>query len=418
MDEQESALLDFSFASTTTYTFVEEIGRGGMGIVYLAERDSEGVRDNVVLKILRSRSEADTERLKREANIATGLRHENIIKTYGMEAVPFASLPQEFTGELDFLSYVKQRQRTQALRRRVQIHKRLRKQLQGRPHRENRFPISMESGADDKKLHIIVMDFVDGTDLSLLHYAHVKNKLLIPTELAAFIISRMCRALEYAHEFIVHRDISPGNVLINRQGVCKLTDFGVAVSHEDLAGEENKGIAGKLHYMAPEQIHCEEVDGRADIYAVGIMAYQILTGINYFLPPLDKSFKERGRHVIKLMDKPIPAPIEVRPDIPQELSDIVSMMLKRDPSERFQTAGHAGRILEQKYLYSSGFGPTNNSLASYIDIFESDYRNYDQEQLYQLVFLKDDDGKIDLKRKISKALYTPLGQKLSAERNT
>jgi serine/threonine protein kinase len=160
------------------------------------------------------------------------------------------------------------------------------------------------------------------------------------------------------------------------------------------------------------------VDGRADIYAVGIMAYQILTGINYFMPPGEKSFKERGRYVLKLMDEPIPPPIEVRPDIPKELSDIVAVMLKRDPEERFPTAGVAGRMLEQKYLYSSGFGPTNNSLASYIDIFESGFRDYDQEQLYQLVFLKDKDGKIDLKRKISKTLYTPLGQKLSAERNT
>src|SRR3954470_11113702 len=98
-------LSGLKFASSSTYTIVGEIGRGGMGIVLLAEKNSEGVADLVALKTIRTKSADHEMRLKQEANIATGLRHENIVKTYGLEAIPYSQLPPEFLQEFDKLSF-------------------------------------------------------------------------------------------------------------------------------------------------------------------------------------------------------------------------------------------------------------------------------------------------------------------------
>ena len=103
----ESTITEFSFDSRMNYTFIEEIGRGGMGIVYLASRNSGGVVDYVVLKTLKSLNEEDEKALAQEANLAAQLRHENIVKTYGLESIPLSVLPEPFLQSLGALSYVK-----------------------------------------------------------------------------------------------------------------------------------------------------------------------------------------------------------------------------------------------------------------------------------------------------------------------
>ena len=100
-------LTDFNFESQTTYAFVEEIGRGGMGIVYLASRNSGGVADYVVLKTLKTLGDQDENALRQEANLAAQLRHENIVKTYGLESIPLSAMPKSFLANLGALSYVK-----------------------------------------------------------------------------------------------------------------------------------------------------------------------------------------------------------------------------------------------------------------------------------------------------------------------
>jgi serine/threonine protein kinase len=403
MSTDDTSLINVSFASTTTYTFLEEIGRGGMGIVYLAQRDSEGVRDQVVLKILKSRSKENTEALKREANIATGLRHENIVKTYGMESIPFSVLPREFTGDIETLSYERIRHKAKMMRR---------SRFVGRMGQARKLSIPKKAPKDTRRLYVMVMDYVDGTDLSALHRSHVKQKLLIPAPISAFIISRICRALEYAHEHIVHRDISPQNVLINTQGVCKLSDFGIAVGVE----EHVKEIVGKIHFMSPEQLRGSKIDARSDIYSLGLVAYELLTGINYLVPPRRAPVEKQVQHVLRLMQEPILPPDRVRPDVPKALSEIVMRMIMRNPDERYPSAGRAGLEMEQKYLYASGFGPTNNALASYISIFEKNFEGYTQEQLQQLVFLKGETGKIRIKRPLTREQFTPEGLELAARR--
>ncbi|MFH1227787.1 MAG: serine/threonine-protein kinase [Planctomycetota bacterium] len=392
-----SELAGLSFHSTSAYTLIEEIGRGGMGIVFLAEKHTEDVNDYVVLKTVKTLSKEHEARLKQEANVATMLRHENIVKTYGMESVPLSVLPDSFRQEIDSLTagpaqrhynhfspagrLLPGRQRIQAASGRIQqSHK-----------------------PDSRKLYFIAMDYVQGPDLQTLYNDHIKNHLLVPCELIGFIISRICRALGYAHQYIIHRDISPGNILINNHGVCKLSDFGVAAQTQ----EEMQRFAGKLAYMSPEQIRQEGIDIRTDIFSLGLIAYELITGIHPYNYPKKLSFEEQRNWVIDRMDKEIIPPHHFRNDVPEPLSLIVMKMLAKDRDKRYQNMVDVGDVLEQKYIYAQGFGPTNNSLAAYMDIFYSDFKEYKKEQLRQLNFLKGEDGKIVLTRKIRPRYYTP-----------
>jgi serine/threonine protein kinase len=405
MQEEKSDLVGVSFHSTSTYTLVDEIGRGGMGIIFLAEKHTEGVEDKVVLKTVKTLSREHEERLKEEANVATSLRHENIVKTYGLESLPLHLLPESFRQEIDSLSYAKPHRRD--------VHySPIAKLLHDNKNLITLSSTKQESHKDHRKLYFIAMDYIHGPDLSTLHHAHVKKSLLIPNELIGFVISRICRALAYAHKYIIHRDISPENVLIDHHGVCKLSDFGVAARTK----EEMQLLAGKLSYMSPEQIRMEDIDTRTDIFALGLVAYEMLTGIRLYSYPWDLPFGEQRRHVLKQMEKEIIPPHHFRTDVPEILSLIVMKMLAKDKNQRYENMYDAGDMLEQKYLYAKGFGPTNNSLASYISIFYSDFEKYDNEQLRQLNFLKGSEGKLVLKRKIEPRFYTPGGLKLIMSR--
>lgn len=391
-------LSGISFHSTSTYTLLDEIGRGGMGIVFLAEKHTEGVNDYVVLKTVKTLSKEHENRLKQEANIATMLRHENIVKTYGMESLPLSLLPHSFRQEIDSLS-------SAPVHRQYNHFSPLGRML------NRKQPILAVSkrhqldDADSRKLYFIAMDYIKGPDLHTLYNDHIKNHLLIPCELIGFIISRICRALGYAHKYIIHRDISPGNILINNHGVCKLSDFGVAAQTQ----EEVKLFAGKLSYMSPEQIRQEGIDIRTDIFSLGLAAYELITGIHPYNYPRHMSFEEQRNWVINKMSEEIIPPNNFRNDIPDVLSFIVMKMLAKDKNKRYQNMLDVGDMLEQKYIYAKGFGPTNNSLAAYIDIFYSGFKEYNQEQLRQLNFLRGADGKIVLTRKIRPRYYTPEG---------
>lgn len=380
-----------SFHSTSNYTLLEEIGRGGMGIVFLAEKDNEGVKDYVVLKSIRTLSKEHEDRLRQEANIATGLRHENIVKTYGLESIPFSALPQLFVKELEGLSFDRSKVHYNPFSPMARAMGKTfyKKIVLNQAKRE-----ATHSG---KKLLLIAMDYVHGTDLRTLHWRHHRRNLLIPCPLVGFIVSRICRALSYAHKYIVHRDISPENILINDQGVCKLTDFGVAAATE----EEMKLFAGKLSYMSPEQIKQEAMDEKTDIFALGLVAYEIVTGNCLYETPQHLSFEDQRKHIIKKMSEEIIPPHKVCPDVPEIFSLIIMKMLAKDKTKRFQSMFDVGDMLEQKYIYAKGFGPTNNSLAAYIEIFNKEFKEYQPEQLRQLNFLKNQDGKLVLTRHIA-----------------
>jgi serine/threonine protein kinase len=382
-------LSGLKFTSSSTYTVVGEIGRGGMGIVLLAEKNSEGVADLVALKTIRTKSADHEMRLKQEANIATGLRHENIVKTYGLEAIPYGQLPPEFLQEFDKLSF------EDAKRHSIQKNA----APGGRfVDARTRLRIVPQS-TTEQKLYLMVMDYIEGTDVRTFQNDHFKRDLLIPVPLGAFIVSRIARSLAYAHLSIIHRDISPENLLLNTQGVVKLSDFGVAVDHKE------EGLTGKISYMSPEQIAGEAVDARTDIYSLGLVLYMLLTGVFLQKVPAKLGSSERIDYARRLLSKPLLPPHRVRTDVPETISEICMRMLAHDREKRFARAETVARDLEQKYLYAKGFGPTNNSLQAYLEIFDAQFKEIAPEQLQQLPFLHG-----ELKRPVSHVFFTPEGK--------
>ena len=413
----DSAKLDgLTFSSTSSYRILSELGRGGMGIVYLAEKNCEGVIDHVVLKTLRSINEEQIGRMRNEANIATVLRHENIVKTYGLEAIPLALLPREFREAMRSVSSGPRFAEKGDLDTRPVYRPRLvppRGALTSRSNTSlaidanssvtHEFPSASSSGTRtgltdaSERMYCLAMDYVEGTDLGRLFRAHLRAWLLVPPILSAFVMSRIARALAYAHQFIVHRDISPENILINTHGVAKLTDFGIAVA----AGKQT-ALAGKIMYMAPEQLQGGEIDARSDIFCLGLVAYQMLTGISLFHPPQGSSMEEAVAAVAtRMRTLTIPPPHAVRSDIPEIVSSIVMKMLHRDPAERYQNMEDVGSDIEK----------------AYIRIFESDFKLLAQSDLRQLTFLEaaDRPGRLQLRRLFSYDSFTRLGKNLIKE---
>lgn len=398
---------EFQFESHTSYTFLEEIGRGGMGIVYLAERNSGGVVDYVVLKTLKSLTKDDEDALRQEANLAALLRHENIVKTYGLESIPLSSLPPAFLQSLGALSYLQAQEQAPKHLRRMNFKRSKNKDIAALEY----------AGEEDeeKRLLLIVMDYVDGINLKALHHEHVSQSLMIPVLIGAFVISRIARALAYAHRHIIHRDISPENILISTQGICKLSDFGIAVATR----QQPDYWAGKLSYMAPEQLTNQPIDERIDIFSLGSVAYQMITGVPLVEVAAEQTLEEQVDAVNKQFAKGILPPAAICTDVPEELSQIIMKMLALSPHKRYQRAGEVASDLEKKFLYAKGYGPTNNSLSTYLAIFENRFASYNEEQLEQLSFLKNSRGEIQLKRELDFSTYTEQGlQALESRKNS
>ncbi|RIK61810.1 MAG: hypothetical protein DCC64_12235 [Planctomycetota bacterium] len=414
---EDFPLRGFSFASSSSYTIVEELGRGGMGVVYLVEKNCEGVLDYVVFKSFKTLDDEQEARLRNEANIATFLRHEHIVKTYGLEACRLSGMPAEFQRQLGGGTPTHRPTSDAALpsfhmRRLVGPRKGSRRTPGFTPARMPNPKTGKVQPSLDPKVLFMVMDYVDGADLATLIRHHLKLHILLPPPLSMYVVSCMARALHYAHEWIVHKDVTPGNILISNEGVSKLTDFGIAAPLS-AAGEE---FAGKVHYMAPEQLARGRVDGRADIFSLGCVAYELLTGINLFKPLNRGSWNENVRWVKTAQARPIVPPHLVMKDIPESVSNIVMGMLAMDADKRYQRMLEVALDLEKQYLYAMGFGPTNNAMASYLRIFEAGFANAEQDDLKELTFLRNSQGRIALQRRIASAAYTPEGMELVRER--
>jgi len=221
-------------------------------------------------------------------------------------------------------------------------------------------------GLEDGRYYI-VMEYVDGLNLEVFVRAHLDQRRPLPIALGAFIASRVCRGLDYAHQRtdrdgvplgIVHRDISPKNVLLNYEGVVKITDFGIAKAREVMEQDEEL-LVGRLEYMPPEQATRKPTDARSDIYALGVLTHELLTGE---LPSRGAWSLQRLHRLGMSYPKPL---IETRPDVPEDLAAIVDRALQPDPAERFQTAADMGYALEY-HLYHDGYGPTNVTLRDYL----------------------------------------------------
>lgn len=217
--------------------------------------------------------------------------------------------------------------------------------------------------------YAIVMEWVHGITLEDINARLDERNEYLPPALAVFLVSRVARALYYAHTKrdlsgrplnIVHRDVSPVNIFASWHGVVKLADFGIAKAMSTEQPDERKQIMGKVPYMSPEQARGEVTDGRSDVFSLGLVLFEMLTGEQLY--PV-----ETVDEVTELHDrKKIPSPRMWNPAIEKDIEPIMLRMIDQDPQRRYQCASEVVRDLEV-FMYSGGYGPTNEKLAKYLD---------------------------------------------------
>ena len=193
--------------------------------------------------------------------------------------------------------------------------------------------------------YFIVMEYIDGYDLSRLQEVCQQKGLTVPIDVVAFVGREVCAALAYAHTRrdrsgqalnLIHRDISPQNILLSFDGDCKIIDFGIAKVSTRLQQTHAGVIKGKFYYMSPEQAGASEVDQRSDLFSLGICLWESLCGRSLFRREGGPTNPLAILHEIRTM--PIPRVREVRRDCARELDDLVAKALARDITWRFQSA--------------------------------------------------------------------------------
>lgn len=198
----------------------------------------------------------------------------------------------------------------------------------------------------------IAMEHVDGQTLFAVRNKLIEMDRRAPVAASLDIARQVCLGLHYAHSLesttgqplgIVHRDVSPSNIMLSYHGVVKILDFGIARLNEELRETKTQAgtMKGKLSYMSPEQVRMENVDGRSDVFAVGIVLHELLTGRRLFKSTSDLS----GAKLV--LEAPIPLPSSVNPDVPASVDPIVMRALERNLEARYQTAGDMAEDLEK-----------------------------------------------------------------------
>lgn len=258
------------------YQIVEQIGQGGMATVYKAFQPS--INRYVAIKILPSQYAQDPNFVKRfehEAKAIAALEHPHILPVYDF-------------GTQDGLTYM-------------------------------------------------VMRYIPEGTLSNLMGQPISNERVVR------LIGAMARALDYAHkQGVVHRDIKPSNILIDKNGEALLTDFGIAKMMETTGATQLTGagsVLGTPAYMSPEQAKGQTVDGRSDIYSLGVVLYELLTGQQPFRADTPLAV------VLKHVSEPLAPPRTVKADIPEPLERIVLKAMAKDPAQRYQSAGEMEQAL-------------------------------------------------------------------------
>ncbi|HSK00031.1 MAG TPA: serine/threonine-protein kinase, partial [Kofleriaceae bacterium] len=264
------------------YLVYEQLGSGGMATVHRAEqRGIAGFRRPVALKRLHANVAADPELLKsfiHEARLASYLKHTNVAQTYDLGKV----------GETYF----------------------------------------------------IAMEFVAGPTLAQLMRQCANAAGPIPLGIVLTILIQICDALDHAHNLcdesgrslgIIHRDVSPSNVIVSNTGTVKLIDFGIAKASNSDVRTQTGMIKGKFGYIAPEYL-TGQLDPRGDLFGVGVIAHELIAGRPLFLGRNDFDTLNR------LREMPIPRPTRPGEEVPHDLEDIVLTALQRDPELRWQSA--------------------------------------------------------------------------------
>ncbi len=222
--------------------------------------------------------------------------------------------------------------------------------------------------------YFIVMEFVDGTDLKKVMEAMRERKTRLPIAQSIYITMEICRGLGYAHDLvdadganlgIVHRDVSPPNVLMSRQGEVKIVDFGLAKATSQLEHTDPGVVKGKFAYLSPESAWGESVDRRADIFACGIILFELLTARRLFLGETDVQTVELVRKA------EIPPIREYNPEVLPDLERIVHKSLAADPDNRYRSCEEMAEDLAG-YLFAQRLKVTGFDLRRMVTKIASD----------------------------------------------
>jgi eukaryotic-like serine/threonine-protein kinase len=300
----------FTIQNEFRYEIVRKLYEGGMGIVYEAEQlGARGFVKRVAIKIIRQNYADQKQFIENfigEAKLVADLIHTNIVQTYQL-------------GE-----------------------------AQG--------------------LYFIAMELIRGVNLEQFSERLADRKRILPRELAVFIVSRVARALAYAHVKtdkdgrplgIVHRDVSFKNILIAFEGDVKLSDFGIAKARGFLVDNEGEVVAGKADYMSPEQANFQITDKRSDLFSAGVVLVHLLLGKNIFKGQTAEESRQR------MINMPIPDFRRLDDRVDERLNEIIQRTLARDLEKRYANADELLYDLEH-YIYHSGYGPTNETLGKFM----------------------------------------------------
>ncbi len=225
----------------------------------------------------------------------------------------------------------------------------------------------LDLGEEDDVLYI-AMEWVDGDSLSKLFRAAEKAGEQLPVGIVCRIMSDTCAGLHAAHELrdksgellnVVHRDVSPQNVLVSTKGQVKLIDFGIAKPRDRVAGDTSTGLLkGKILYMAPEQALGKPDDRRADVWAIGAVMYHLLAGV----PPFEGSNQLATLHLLTQEGSdPPPLPAHV----PPQVAEVVRRALVKDATRRVATAEDLQRMIELA-MSASGHTAVQADVASFV----------------------------------------------------
>jgi serine/threonine protein kinase len=222
--------------------------------------------------------------------------------------------------------------------------------------------------------YFLVMEFVDGANLRKISQSAAEKGYRIPVEIGIQIILEVCKALAHAHSArdengnaldIVHRDVSPPNVMVSRGGEVKITDFGLAKAVTHLEATDPGVVKGKFSYLAPEATEGKSVDARSDIFSCGIILHELLTGRRLFMGKTDLETVE----LVKRCE--VSPPSALNPDVDNDLDEIVLRALARDRKRRFQSARDMGDALA-KYLFAHNLKVTIFDVAQMMRMLFSD----------------------------------------------
>jgi len=226
-----------------------------------------------------------------------------------------------------------------------------------------------EFGERDRE-YFIAMEWVQGVSITQIHKAlfdrHAQG---IPHQLVARMAAEVADALEFAHHArdgegkplkLVHRDVTPDNIMVSFDGKVKLLDFGVAKAATQRQKTEAGMLKGKFAYMSPEQYHGEELDGRADVFSLGACMYEAITGMALFHRASE--YETMGAIV---GDSPAPRVRKLKPEVPKSLDAIIAKALAKKRDERFASAGAMHEALE-RYLVDQGAVVRTQDVSAFV----------------------------------------------------